>query len=181
MRKIICALSIIAILFSLCACGKENKNNDADTNASVSISQHDNKKLKNKTKITADDFKSIMQSLGYSITEGTYGSSGNVLWPEYDTCLVASKEGGTSFIYCSCNDLSTAETNMNLVVEMGDMIANSYDGTQKNNETGKNYSTYIFDNGPYIYISRVDNTVIYSSTILKLKNNVNEVMNKLGY
>lgn len=179
MKKIICVLSIIAILFSLCACGKEAQG--SDKNASISVNQNDSKELKSKTKVTADEFKTTMQGLGYTVTDGTYGSSGNILWPEYDTCLVASKEGGTSFIYCSCNDLSTAETNMNLVVKMGDNIANSYDGTKKNNETGKNYSTYIFDNGPYIYVSRVDNTVIYSSTILKLKNDVNNVMNKLGY
>lgn len=179
MKKIICVLSIIAILFSLCACGKEAQ--DSGENASISANQNDSKNLKSKTKITADEFKTTMQNLGYTVTEGIYGSSGNILWSEYDTCLVATKEGGTSFVYCSCNDLSTAETNINLVVEMGNKIANSYDGTQKNNETGKNYSTYIFDNGPYIYISRVDNTVIYSSTILKLKNDVNDIMNKLGY
>lgn len=179
MKKFICVLSVIAILFSLCACGEGSQS--SDENAPISANQNDSKELKSKTKVTADEFKTTMQGLGYTVTDGTYGSSGNILWPEYDTCLVASKEGGTSFIYCSCNDLSTAETNMNLVVEMGDNIANSYDGTKKNNETGKNYSTYVFDNGPYIYISRVDNTVIYSSTILKLKNDVNNVMNKLGY
>lgn len=179
MKRIICILSVIVILFSLCACGEGSQS--SDENASISITQNDSKKLKSKTKVTADEFKTTMQGLGYTVTDGTYGSSGNILWPEYDTCLVASKEGGTSFIYCSCNDLSTAETNTNLVVEMGDNIANSYDGTKKNNETGKNYSTYIFDNGPYIYVSRVDNTVIYSSKILKLKNDVNDVVNKLGY
>lgn len=179
MKKFICVLSVIAILFSLCACGEGSQS--SGENAPISANQNDSKELKSKTKVTADEFKTTMQGLGYTVTDGTYGSSGNILWPEYDTCLVASKEGGTSFIYCSCNDLSTAETNMNLVVEMGDNIANSYDGTKKNNETGKNYSTYVFDNGPYIYISRVDNTVIYSSTILKLKNDVNNVMNKLGY
>lgn len=184
MKKIICVLSVVAILFSLCACGKENKNNDADTNASVSISQHDNKKLKNKTKITADDFKSIMQSLGYSITEGTYGSSENVLWAEYDACLVASKDG-ISFIYCSCKDENTAKTNMNLVTEMYDRILNSYENAEKTNENGINYNTCIYtsavDNGPYSYVSRIENTVIDTSAIVGLKNNVNEVMNKLGY
>lgn len=180
MKKIICVLSVIAILFSLCACGNEKTPIESEnaTTAITEASSDENIKKTNSKKsvLNVAQITSILQDNGFTVSSGTYGASENIYWPDYKECIAATKNGEISLVFSICDAEEKAKQNTNIIDQMYIDA-----GQNPKGEEGKNYEKYIFDKEAYWIVIRVDNTAMYISGRLKSKENIDLIVNKLGY
>lgn len=185
MKKVICILSIFAMLISLCACGKSKENTENETtttaNSNASYDSEEGKtKETNKTlkTITFDEFKTILSDNGYKL----------YLNNEKDQCASMQKE--EMRISVSYFTRSTHEEMREAIMEEtelnGDEITKHEDTKPKKYvETGKNYEIYQYESDVgFMWTVIVDNICIRSITTYSSEESVEEAkraINLLGY
>jgi predicted small lipoprotein YifL len=193
MKKIICVLSVVAILFSLCACGNK-EDASVDTNGTVSAaSDTDKNKIKETNKtvktITKDDFEKIAAKNSLETSIATYGSSSNIYWPDFKTATEAKNES-ISVLFFENNDKIQAQTNFDTAkkVAYGQTHNEYYKLDFESEETGKNYTIYTTKtSGAYYAAIIINSTVIVvmtrltSSTSETMMNTVNSLLKDFGF
>lgn len=134
-------------------------------------------KLNNKTTLSEDEFKIIMENLSYKV-ENITGDFSN--YTEIKTVLNAYKED---------------EYEINYIIFKGDEYAKTYylnGQSYFNQNKGKNYLTSYMNfsnysvynltsDNNYVSIIRVKNTVIYINTESKYKKEIKGIIKKLNY
>lgn len=134
---------------------------------------------KDKTPITADDFKTIMEEKGYIITDATYK------FASYDEYI--------NQVYIASSDDYSYQIEFYVIQdsEYAEMFYSSNKQVFENSKTSgysqssislKNYSKYTLSTGEkYKVLSRVENTVIYVNADETYKDTIKAVLNELGY
>lgn len=131
---------------------------------------------KEKTSITAENFKSIMENKGYTVLDAKYQ------FAEYDfiqKVYLALNENYQIEFY-EMQDLSNAIEFYNNNVS----IAEQSKGTEATYTQvgGKNYNKYtLSSNGKYKAITRINNTVVYLNVDTQYKDIVKTILDELGY
>ncbi len=148
MKKILKFLVVIAILVTLCGCGKKEALTD--------------KELKDKLSNMGFNLHDITDSMEDSNISVVRTANNRKYQIEY-------------YVFKSADTAKTAyENNMKMFEEN-----KKYKGKKKSND---NYNKYIQKTDDYYnVITRIDNTLIYVSVNIDYKNDVNKVLNKLGY
>lgn len=194
MKKFICVLSIIAILFSLCSCGSKEASieNSKDNSTTVSNSSKDvkaKKTNKKKTALTKNDFENIAKKYSFETLEATYGSSSNIYWPNFKTATEAKNEL-ISVLFFENNDESQAQTNFDTAKKIiyGQTHNKYYELEAEYEEIGKNYTIYTSKISGYYYAAIIiDSTVIVvmarltSSTSETTMNTVDTLLKDFGF
>lgn len=131
---------------------------------------------KEKTSITAETFKSIMENKGYTILDAKYQ------FAEYDfvqKVYLAMKENYQIEFYEMQDNQNAVDFYNNNVNIAEQSKATSSANTQVN---GKNYNKYtLSSNGKYKVISRINNTVVYLNVDTQYKDSVKTILDELGY
>ena len=132
---------------------------------------------KNKTAITAEDFKSRMESKGYNVQDATNQFSSN---PEVKKVYIALNSNYQIEFY----EIDTLD---NAVLFYNNNNKNIFEQSKSNvsSYTSKelaNYAKYRLNtSGKYKVVSRIDNTVIYLNVNDTYKKDVDSILNSLGY
>ena len=133
---------------------------------------------KEKTSISANDFKSSMQGKGYIIQDATSQfSSYDYIEQVY---LAISNEYSYQIEFYVLSDEAYATSfynnnKSNFESSKGDVAAET-------NASLKNYSKYtLSSNNKYSVVSRIDNTVIYLNVDSSYKDTVKDLLDELGY
>ena len=159
MKKIICALSIIAILFSLCACGSketstENLNKNSTTVSDSSKETKTKKTNKTMKALSHDEFKSLMLEQGLEVYLENKSDRGGIT-------LSKDANEATYYNFLTSEDAKkyyiSAEEQANEEVQ-----SESAPYFLKEAEIGKNYEFRIYVNeyNNYEFIAYVDSTFI---------------------
>lgn len=184
MKKVICILSVFAILISLCACGKakEETENETTTTSSSDASDSEEGKTKKTNKtlktIAFDEFKNILLDNGYE----------PYLNNEKDQSATMQKEDmriGVSYYTRSTHE-EMQEAIMEEIELVGNDITKYEDANPKKYvEIGKNYEMYQYESDAgFVWAIIVDNICIRSGTTASPKESVEEAkraVNILGY
>lgn len=184
MKKVICILSIFAMLISLCACGKakEETENETTTTSSSDASDSEEGKTKKTNKtlktIAFDEFKNILLDNGYE----------PYLNNEKDQSATMQKEDmriGVSYYTRSTHE-EMQEAIMEEIELVGNDITKYEDANPKKYvEIGKNYEMYQYESDAgFVWAIIVDNICIRSGTSYSSEESVEEtkrVINLLGY
>lgn len=130
-----------------------------------------------KTPITAETFNTIMKDNGYSLIDTTkqYVTYGDYIKKSY----VAKKQDYQIEFY----ELSNVD-NANTMFYTNKEIFEKQKGniSKQFSRSGKNYSQYFLKtNIKYSYLSRIDNTLLYINVDTKNTNEVENIINELGY
>lgn len=129
----------------------------------------------NKTAITTSKFISLTESEGYTISDVKDQFDEDYL----KEATVAMGDGYQIEFY-----VLDSEFNAKNMFKYNKKIFLNYKGgltSEVSSEVG-NYSTYsLQSDGYYMYLSRVDNTLIYVRVESKYKDNVKNTIDKLGY
>lgn len=134
---------------------------------------------KQKTPITAEEFKTKLESKGYITADATYQYS------EYDYIKQVYIAANNDYSYqIEFYELSNVDYAMNFY-NTNKNIFESTKGSSINAETNvelKNYAKYTLSvNGKYKVISRINNTVIYIDVEDNNKDTVKKVLEEIGY
>lgn len=133
---------------------------------------------KNKTMISAGEFKSKMESKNYVITDATNQFSSN---SEIKQVYIAQEKSGNYQIeFYQLDNVDNAVSfykNNKEIFESSKSNSNTYSDV-----TLKNYAKYTLKtNGEYKVLSRIDNTVIYINVDSKYNDNIDKILKELGY
>lgn len=152
-KKILILCSILICMFIFTACGS-------------------------KTAINTDKFISTMESKGFVISDVTDQFAGVDF---LNDVTVAMKDSGEYQIeFYNLKDESNAIEAFNINKEEFEKEKGST--STESSASLKNYSTYsLTSNGKYMYVSRIDNTLIYLDVSKEYKDEVKEIINELGY
>lgn len=132
----------------------------------------------NKNAITIDEFKTKMNDLGYVLQDAKNQFN------KYDfvkeAYIAAESNYNYQIEFYILEDIEQAKKfyeNNKIIFEK------SKDGVSTHTSINvNNYAKFILEtNDKYKLLSRIDNTVIFVNSDLKYKNNINEVLKKLGY
>ena len=115
----------------------------------------------NKTSITSEDFKSKMESKGYTVQDATSQMS------EYDYI---------NQVYIAISSDSTYQIEFYELSD-SDYASSFFNNNKKTFEDSKSLTT----NGKFKVVSRIDNTVIYLNVDDDYKSSVKDVLKDLGY
>lgn len=132
----------------------------------------------NKTAITSDDFKSRMESSGYTVQDATSQMS------EYDyidQVYIAISSDSTyqiEFYELSDSDYASSFFNNNKSTFEN---SKSSSATETSVSAGNNAKYTLTTNGKFKVVSRIDNTVIYLNVDEDYKSSVKDVLDDLGY
>lgn len=130
---------------------------------------------KNKTVLTIDEFNQKSENYGCNIQELNSGSLEENTVIDYSLVRCLNQWN----VYFFKFESTTAAENKYKEYEE---IIDSSDSSVKTKINIKNYSTYSAQNGnSYIYISRVDDTLMQIETNAKYKDDVKDYAKKLGY
>jgi hypothetical protein len=149
-KRILGVLLVVSMVLVLCGCSK-------------------------KEAITADDFKSKMEDLGYKITDATGQFKGQPV----DSVQLALKDDYKIEFYV----LPSVELAQSSFTENKSKIENinTSFSTTKSLEI-KNFSYYTRTTGTIYYVvSRVDNTFIYVAAKAEYKDEISDIVSKFGY
>jgi len=128
-----------------------------------------------KDPITADSFKLTMEDLGYKITDATGQFAGQ---PVDSVQLALKDDYQIEFYVVSSVDQAQSAYNQNKTNIENVKTSSS---SMKSIEL-KNYSYYSVTTGEkYYVVSRVDNTFIYIAAPVKDKDEISDIVSKLGY
>lgn len=133
---------------------------------------------KEKESITAEDFKVKMQEKGYEIYDAT-SQFANYSYVKKVYIAVSNDQTYKIEFYEMSDDENAISFYNN-----NKSIFESYKGnTVSEGSTNlKNYSKYnLTSNGKYYVISRINNTAAYVNSDSNYKDNINSVLNDLGY
>ena len=162
MKKFICVLSIIVILFSFCACGSKEASaentNDNSTTASDSSKETKTKKTNKTVKaLSYDEFKTLMQSNGYEVYLENKSERGGIIL----------HKGTAVAEYYTYQELSEARNDYLSKMEISDEQTKSESNPySKQTEIGKNYEANIYTSqyDEYNLFVRADSNIIIIST-----------------
>lgn len=133
---------------------------------------------KNKTPVSADEFCTKLEAKGFYVTDSTSSYSQYkeitesyiALSPDYKyqiEFIVADSVSNASYLYNTNKskfELSKGNFSKNKSIEMA------------------NYATYtMVSNGKYQVVSRIDNTLVYVNVDEAYKDDVQSILNELGY
>lgn len=131
----------------------------------------------NKTSITTNEFTTKTKNKNYTITnvKSQYASY------EYikEATVAKSEEGFQIEFYV----LDNKENAMNMFeTNQKDFESNKQDNSLETSTAVGNYQKYsLLSNGYYMYICRIDNTLIYARVNETYKNTVKDLIKDLGY
>lgn len=151
-KKIIVGILCVLFLFVLTGCGKKNA-------------------------ITADDFKSLAKKNNYTVYDI---SNQYTRYPHIKSAIVARSSLNYQVeFYVLINDeyASSMFDSNKSIFENSKGNSSTYSSTSVGN-----YSTYsLTSNGYYMYLSRIDNTLLYLKVNDIYKKNVKNLVDDLGY
>ncbi|MGV8981472.1 hypothetical protein [Clostridium sp.] len=151
-KKILSVLLVVSMVLVLCSCSK-------------------------KEAVTANDFKSSMEELEYTVTDQTSQFKEGVV----DSVQLAEKDKYQIEFYVvpSIEQAKNAYEQNKSTIEKAEKASSP---SSHKSVAVKNYSYYKVTTGDSYYVtSRVDNTFIYAVIPIKYKNHVIEIISKLGY
>lgn len=156
MKRKIVIIIFISLLITLCLVACENYS---------------------KKTITASEFRTIMESNGYTTTDITYQYKSDKHIKEV---ITASSKNDFDVSFYITDSLESAidlfNTNKTYFEKQ-----KSYISSEASTELA-NYSLfYLTTGGYYMYICRVDNTIFYARVLEAFKQPVNDIIEKLGY
>lgn len=131
-----------------------------------------------KVSITAEDYRTIMEEMGYKLTDA---SEQFVDYDEITKVYVAISDNGAYQI--EFYELSTADAAMRLFAGNKSIFEQSAGNASANSSvSAANYSNYkLAANGQYKVLSRIDNTMIYIDVPAEFKDEVKTALEELGY
>ena len=131
----------------------------------------------NKKEINSDEFKDKATSNNYIVSDITSQFEKSKI---VENAVTANKLGAWVVEFYTLKSNSNAEYmfNYNKEKASNDKVKNS---KEVSNSSG-NFSTYsLTNNGYYIYICKVDNTLLYTKVNEEYKDEVNKFIQELGY
>lgn len=153
MNKLMSIIACLALIFSLAGCG-------------------------NKKAITVDEFQSIMSDEGYTVQNAKDQFSEYEYVKDVYIAIDNSSSEQIEFYQLSDDDNAVSFFNNNKQIFEKSKSANS---TETSVSIGNNSKYTLTTNGKYKIVSRIDNTVIYADVNEQYKNQVNNILKKLGY
>ncbi len=130
----------------------------------------------NKKALTVDEVKNIVEKEGFKATDVKYKYS------NYDYVTDVYELGNSNFYiqFIVASDTNKAKQ---LFQNNKEIIDGYRNGDYKNSSTsGKNYETYkLISDGYYMYVSRIDNTLIYSNEKAEYKTEIQKIIDALKY
>ena len=131
----------------------------------------------NKTVKATSDFKSIAESKGYTVSDVTSQYSS---YPDVTEATVAQSSSGYQLEFYVLDEIENAKNMFETNRETFDQNKGSnYSHSEVN--LG-NYSTYSLTNdGYYMYLSRVENTLLYVRVPKSYKDDIKGFVKELGY
>ena len=149
-KRILGVLLVVSMVLVLCGCSK-------------------------KEAITADDFKSKMEDLGYKITDATGQFKGQTV----DSVQLALKDDYQIEFYV----LPSVEQAQSAYTQNKSNIENVKASVSTNKSLEiKNFSYYTrTTDSIYYVVSRVDNTFIYVAAKVEYKDEISDIISKFGY
>lgn len=132
----------------------------------------------NAKSITADDFKEKMEDKKYSVTDATYQFAGADYIEKAYIALKSDSSYQIEFYQISNEEYAVSFYNNNKSI-----FENSKSSTSTYTETNLgNHAKYALESdGKYKVVSKIDNTVIYLNVDSKYKDEVKDILKKLGY
>lgn len=132
---------------------------------------------KEKTPILAEDFYSIMEKKGYTMTDATsqFDQYTNYIKKAY---IAQNTDYQIEFYELSSEENAISMYNTN----KSRFESQKSDSSSYATVSMKNYSTYaLTTNGKYKYISRIDNTMIYLDVDEEYKDTIKKLIKEIGY
>ncbi len=152
-KQLLMGLMCFVVLFTLTGCG-------------------------NKTAITSDDFKSKMESSGYTVQEATNQMSDYDYIKQVYIAISSDSTYQIEFYELSDNDYASSFFNNNKKTFEDSKSSGS---TETSVSVGNNEKYTLTTNGKFTFVSRIDNTVIYLNVDDNYKSSVKDVLKNLGY
>lgn len=131
-----------------------------------------------KVSITAEDFKTAMESKGYTIADASEQFAD---YNEITKVYIAISGNGSYQI--EFYELTDSDASMRLFAGNKNIFEQSAGNISANSSVSTpNYSNYkIIANGHYKVLSRINNTMIYIDVPAEFKDEVKTVLDELGY
>ena len=152
-KQLLMGLMCFVVLFTLTGCG-------------------------NNTAITSDDFKSKMESSGYTVQEATNQMSDYDYIKQVYIAISSDSTYQIEFYELSDNDYASSFFNNNKKTFEDSKSSGS---TETSVSVGNNEKYTLTTNGKFKVVSRIDNTVIYLNVDDNYKSSVKDVLKNLGY
>lgn len=151
-QNIILGLLCAVVLFIMSGCGKKNS-------------------------ITASEFKNMSENIGYTVYDVTNQYS---QYDYFDSATIAKSSSEYQVEFYVLTDDSSANGMFNTNKTK---FENYKEGSSLSSSASvSNYSTYsLTSGGYYMYLSRIDNTLLYLRVEDEYKNQVKNFVDKLGY
>lgn len=133
---------------------------------------------KEKTPISANQFKNVMTQKGYEITDATSQ------FAQYDYVKQVYVAGNSYTSYqIEFYELADETTALGFYNNNATTFQNQKSSSSaETNVNGKNHSKYtLSSSGKYMVVSRIDNTVVYLSVNDTYKDEVKSILKELGY
>lgn len=132
---------------------------------------------KEKVSMSADNFKTMMESKEYTVTDTTS------LFAKYENYMLKSYVARKNDYQIEFYELSNEENAISMYAtnksKFESQISNAYARTSV---SMKNYEKYsLTANGKYKYLSRIDNTLIYIDANEEYKDEITNCMKEIGY
>ena len=129
-----------------------------------------------KKALSSAEVKAIVEKEGFTATEDTES------YQEYDHIKEVLELGNTNF-YLQFFVISDVEKAKTLFNNNKELIDNNREGNYTNSSlSGKNYETYeLISGGYYMYVSRVDNTLVYVMQKEEYKDEIKKIIKALKY
>lgn len=130
-----------------------------------------------KTAITTNDFKSVANNHGYTISDAT---SQYAIYGYINEATIAKSSEGWQVEFYVLDDEASATNMFNTNKTLFEASKeNSSSEKSLNSDHSSSYSLTSSDS--YMYICRVDNTLVYVKVLEKYKNTVKDFIKELGY
>ena len=131
---------------------------------------------KTKVAVSADEFNNICSDNGYTVNQNT----GIYAGVEYISDARLATLNDIQIEMIQYTDSESAEKVLESHIESFNLLKSS--GAAEKNIKGDNYHKYfLVSNNRYMISVRVDNTLIFSKTLLTNKEKVDKVFEELGY
>ncbi len=129
-----------------------------------------------KKALSSAEVKTIVEKEGYTVTED------NESYDEYEHIKEVLELGNSNF-YLQFFVISDEEKAKTLFNNNKELIDNNREGNYTNSSlSGKNYETYeLISGGYYMYVSRVDNTMLYVMQKEEYKDEIKKIIKALKY
>ena len=133
----------------------------------------DNTQPNNQTALTIDEFKSKMQGYGYHVMSWSDENEVN-----YKLYTVNDYDISLEIKFLICSDITETEKWFDLYKSQ---IENYNYGKKEVELSEKSKISAIIDNQYYVFVSKIDNTIVNLSVDYKYKDKAKDIINNLGY